>query len=492
MSLDVAHLLVVDDEQVFRESLAGHLREIGYHVDCAEGAEAALDFMHKSRVDLLLLDLHMPGYNGHALIHALHAEGLCPPIVAMSGTSTRNDLIALIREGVDDFLQKPFAPEAVAAVVERLLGAPPGPSPAHPRPAPSAAASHPQAPSPPPTAGEPSPPASPRARRAAKADPPRRPLRLGQAGRSGGSSSGPLPRRSASSSDRIALPATEEPPALRTREAARGIRDGTIEIPTLAPIASELQRFIKEPTSSLEEVLAVVSRDAVVVASLLRLANSSYFGAASPVQSLRTACSRLGNRRVLSLAQQVVLAPVYGVSAPALRAVVQPMWRNTVVAARGARGLAALVGGVDPDEVQVAVLFHNVGELALVRGLWELDPQAFGAPDFLLRLVPELERLHENMGAAVLQRWGLPRSLVELARAHHRRPMAPRTHADQSVADVVLAAWTGACRAGFAYLPGQAELDAAPVTARLGEDAAWLDGVFADATSWLEEEGEGG
>lgn len=114
-------ILLVDDQPELRYSIGRLLKLHGYEVMQAADANEALALLHKSRFDLVLTDVQMPGTNG--LVLAAHIRVSWPetPIILMSGyLSTRAGEI--VAEGWAEFLQKPIESSILISTIERLLG----------------------------------------------------------------------------------------------------------------------------------------------------------------------------------------------------------------------------------------------------------------------------------------------------------------------------------------------------------------------------------
>jgi DNA-binding response OmpR family regulator len=114
-------ILIVEDDEALRSTLARHLRAHGYGVvetDSAEGALAALSGGH--RPALVILDINLPGETGWSLIRdpALAAAGRPPVIVA---TATTINPSRLREFNVAGYLPKPFPLETLVSTIERLL-----------------------------------------------------------------------------------------------------------------------------------------------------------------------------------------------------------------------------------------------------------------------------------------------------------------------------------------------------------------------------------
>jgi two-component system, NtrC family, nitrogen regulation response regulator NtrX len=120
-------VLVVDDEKNIRRTLEMVLSGEGFQVRCAESAEAALRLVDAGHepVDLVLLDLKLPGMDGHACLEKLRAEETTRdlPVVVMSGHASVNDAVKAIKLGASDFIEKPLLRERVLVSVRNALDA---------------------------------------------------------------------------------------------------------------------------------------------------------------------------------------------------------------------------------------------------------------------------------------------------------------------------------------------------------------------------------
>jgi two-component system cell cycle response regulator len=114
-----ATVLVAEDSLVVRSILRSHLQEEGYAVVEAEDGEAAIARCKTSPPDAILLDIEMPGLDGHQVLAHLKAEDALKdiPVVFLTGRTGSDDLITGLRAGAHDYLKKPFeAAELVARV----------------------------------------------------------------------------------------------------------------------------------------------------------------------------------------------------------------------------------------------------------------------------------------------------------------------------------------------------------------------------------------
>lgn len=114
-------LLVVDDDDAVRRSLAHALVRDGYEVAVAADGLAALESLAANRQDAVVLDILMPEPNGLEVCRTLRARGDRTPILMLTARDLVADRVAGLDAGADDYLVKPFALEELRARVRALL-----------------------------------------------------------------------------------------------------------------------------------------------------------------------------------------------------------------------------------------------------------------------------------------------------------------------------------------------------------------------------------
>jgi PAS domain S-box-containing protein len=111
-------VLVVDDEPLMRSTLRRMLTRQGFLVEEARDGLEALELMKGLAPDLVLLDVSMPRLDGASTFLELRKRGAKMPVVLMSGYSEQDALQGVLRDDLAGFLQKPFAPDALARALE--------------------------------------------------------------------------------------------------------------------------------------------------------------------------------------------------------------------------------------------------------------------------------------------------------------------------------------------------------------------------------------
>jgi len=116
---DSLRILVVDDEKDIRDAVERILKRMGYTVLKADQGEAALEILEKETVDLAILDLKMPGMDGMELHQRIQVIDEKIIVIIITGYATIETAIEAMKQGVYDFIPKPFEPEHLRIVVRR-------------------------------------------------------------------------------------------------------------------------------------------------------------------------------------------------------------------------------------------------------------------------------------------------------------------------------------------------------------------------------------
>ncbi|TVR43396.1 MAG: DNA-binding response regulator [Planctomycetota bacterium] len=114
-------LLVVEDYEPLRESLAAGLRGEGYAVDATGDGEEGWWYLSDGVYDAAILDAMLPGCDGIELIRRCREAGLATPILMLTARDTIEDRVAGLDAGADDYMIKPFAVPELLARLRRLL-----------------------------------------------------------------------------------------------------------------------------------------------------------------------------------------------------------------------------------------------------------------------------------------------------------------------------------------------------------------------------------
>jgi DNA-binding response OmpR family regulator len=116
-----SRILVADDEPHIRAVVRAYLEREGYEVIEAEDGETALQHGRTAGLDLLVLDVMLPGKSGFDVLRALRSEGSTVGVLMLTARDDVIDRVAGLELGADDYVTKPFEPREVVARVGAIL-----------------------------------------------------------------------------------------------------------------------------------------------------------------------------------------------------------------------------------------------------------------------------------------------------------------------------------------------------------------------------------
>ncbi|MCX7172307.1 MAG: response regulator, partial [Proteobacteria bacterium] len=114
------HVLVVDDDVEIRNLLSDYLRKNGYQATAVADGKGMRSALARSRIDLIVLDLMLPGEDGLSLCRRLRSESETP-VIMLTARGEETDRIIGLEMGADDYLAKPFSPRELLARIKTVL-----------------------------------------------------------------------------------------------------------------------------------------------------------------------------------------------------------------------------------------------------------------------------------------------------------------------------------------------------------------------------------
>ena len=121
----MAHILIVDDDEIVAEIAAGALIDAGHACGWVTGGEEALSLLSWRRPDLLLLDQDMPGMSGSEVLRSLRGSErhYDLPVIMFTGITGAEDEATALYNGAQEYLRKPFNPRFLLRKVDVVLSA---------------------------------------------------------------------------------------------------------------------------------------------------------------------------------------------------------------------------------------------------------------------------------------------------------------------------------------------------------------------------------
>lgn len=262
-------------------------------------------------------------------------------------------------------------------------------------------------------------------------------------------------------------------------------------VPPLPDLVSRLLELLGGQDTEPRDLEELLRNDQVLVAKMLAMVNSPFYGLNRPVCTIKEAVMVLGFRGVRSLVLATGTAKLLQRDFGAYGHEPRGLWRHAVCVAAGARQLALGCGlpRDDAEQLFVSGLLHDIGKLLLVAYV-QAGPAPLGA-----RSVAEHERAtvgldHAEAGALVTAKWNLSREIQQVIGAHHAgAPAGDLDPTTAKAAAVVRLADAAAHATGIGYADGCAPpgaVDGADLAA-LGLDEPQWARVELELTTTMEE-----
>lgn len=114
------HVAVLDDDASIRELLSDYLAQNAIRVTTVENGNALAELLAREAIDLVVLDLRLPGEDGMQIMHRVR-QAFTVPILMLTGVLEEADRVMGLELGADDYLTKPFSPRELLARIRALL-----------------------------------------------------------------------------------------------------------------------------------------------------------------------------------------------------------------------------------------------------------------------------------------------------------------------------------------------------------------------------------
>lgn len=182
--------------------------------------------------------------------------------------------------------------------------------------------------------------------------------------------------------------------------------------PVFPNVALELAELTKKPNASYDDVVAVLQNDPLIVAKVLKVAQSSLYG--GPLQSLQNAVQRLGINTLRDIVWQVATG-MRLFQARGYTPLLERLRTHSVFTAYAARMIATR-SGLAAEHAFLCGLLHDMGTCGVLIALSEAGKQ----PPPLTALLVAVDEIHERAGATIARLWRLAPEIVGALEYHHR------------------------------------------------------------------------
>ena len=210
------------------------------------------------------------------------------------------------------------------------------------------------------------------------------------------------------------------------QEAAKRISE-KIKLPTLPEVVSQITSMVNDPNVRISDIGAVVAQDPAITATVLRIANSAYYGLAKKAISPEQAATVIGGRSLRNIALQASVIGRFDHLSKKFDFDLHGLWIHSVFTAQLCQELARrvpLACSIGPEEFYTCGLLHDIGKAVLLDSLkdeYAAVIRASKESGEAMHLTEErmLSVTHIEVGALVAQRWQFPEPVSNAIRDHH-------------------------------------------------------------------------
>jgi HD-like signal output (HDOD) protein len=186
-------------------------------------------------------------------------------------------------------------------------------------------------------------------------------------------------------------------------------------------VAQKILALIRNPDFDMVEVARCLEHDPALSARILGIVNSSRYGLAHKIASIRHATAFLGRRSLQLVTLSFSLLDTF--SRGPCKQLYLDYWRRALTMATVAHRIGERLDGASADEAYAAGLVADVGVLAMAQALGEqyvgLNLKHAHGPELVAAETQSLGFSHAQVGARLLERWGLPETVVSAVAGHH-------------------------------------------------------------------------
>ena len=217
------------------------------------------------------------------------------------------------------------------------------------------------------------------------------------------------------------------------RELIRKIISNTASLPAMPEVMLKVQKMIQHPGTSPAQLAKILETDPSMVAGILKVANSAYYGFRGKVSTIQHASALFGTRRLAELITAMSAGGVLGKAMEGYGLAAGDMWRHSITVACTASEIAAAVASDALDSAYMAGLLHDMGKIILdpyVRKRRLLFDHYFSShPE---KTIQDAERDilgfdHAVIAAILCEKWNLPKS-ISFGIRHHHQPSSAGDH----------------------------------------------------------------
>jgi len=212
--------------------------------------------------------------------------------------------------------------------------------------------------------------------------------------------------------------------ALYGKDLRKEVSDNFKKLYPMPHVMLKARRLVSDPNSDFRQISNLLKTDQALASRILKAANSSYFGFAGKVSSLRHASTLLGNKMLVQIIDMVSSSKMLGGTMKGYGIDSGAMWRHSLIVAVGSDIIAKKVAAEYSGEAFFAGLLHDAGKILLDPYILERQAAFIELMQSAKSPMHDVEKKilgfdHGEMGGELCKHWTLPKMVAEAIRWHH-------------------------------------------------------------------------
>ncbi|NWF97855.1 MAG: HDOD domain-containing protein [Nitrospirae bacterium] len=196
------------------------------------------------------------------------------------------------------------------------------------------------------------------------------------------------------------------------------------ELPVLPEVVLHINELLKKSASSIDEVADLIEKDSALSSKVLRLANSSYYGLSSQVDSVSRAIIVLGFNNVCNVVTSIGVSAIFKENYKGIGIDLSGLWIHTLGCAVASKVLMSLKNDSESEKAFICGILHDIGKIIIAKTLPSEQKKVFDALKKSNKTISELENEiigtdHAKVGFAIAKKWRFPDYILDVIRFHH-------------------------------------------------------------------------
>jgi len=212
------------------------------------------------------------------------------------------------------------------------------------------------------------------------------------------------------------------------------IKTNQLVLPSMPDIFLQVKNIVDDPSSNMDNIAKVITRDPSLTARILKVANNVLHRGNHEITNLQLAVSRMGLQLIKTLVTSHAITQIFNQPKGSLKPFFNQLQNHSIEVSAHAYAIAKNYSKINPDDALLAGLVHNIGYLPMAKCV-DSFPEIESDPDLLIEI---MGKLHTQVGKMILESWSFPKNIIN-ASVQYIDPFRMGT-ATIDLADIVIIA----------------------------------------------------